>query len=180
MPGKEADFRKDWLHWNLPVVPSQGEWGSWSKQTSHMSQRGQQCGCGSPHIAWLNWERKSLWEKILQRRWKKGITGLEEATVYKIVFQRASVRILILKKLKGRVRASSCWPRESKPRLLAHRTVSNTRQSNRKIYLEKNLVGHSSYVPWLRRTSECPTEGDPRSAVCQSGWERGSTESLGL
>lgn len=34
MPGKEADFRKGWLHWSLPAVPLQCEWGSWSKQAT--------------------------------------------------------------------------------------------------------------------------------------------------
>ena len=74
--------------------------------------------------------------------------------VYKIAFQRASVGILILKKLKGRVRTSFCWPRESKPHPLAHRTVSKTRQSDRKIYLEKNLVGPLTQMSCLKRPSE--------------------------
>lgn len=48
--------------------------------------------------------------------------------------------ILILKKkkiLKGRVTASSCWPRESKP--LPFAPMSKTRQLDRKIHLGKIL-----------------------------------------
>lgn len=176
MPGKEAEVRKGWLRWSLPVVPPQCEWGSWSEQTSLMSQRGQECGCGSPHIAWLSWERRARWEKRLQCRWKKGITGLEEIAVYKVAFQRASVGILILEKLKGRVRASSCWLRESNPHPLAHRTVSKARQTE-KICLEKNWGGPLTQMPHLERTSGCPAEreGDrhPNSALCQKAEEGG-------
>lgn len=127
---KSGRFQKGLAPRNLPVVPWQGEWGSWSKQSS-VSQRGQQCGCGSPHTAWLSWGRKARWEKRLQRRWKKGITGSEETAVYQIAFQRASVKILILKKFRGSVRACSCWPGESRPRPPAHRNMNKTRQSEK-------------------------------------------------
>lgn len=50
MPGKEADFRKGWLHWSLPVVPPQCEWGSWSKQASQdESERPAVCMWVSTH-----------------------------------------------------------------------------------------------------------------------------------
>lgn len=86
--------------------------------------------------------------------------------VYRIAFQRASVGILILKKLKGRVRASSCWPRKSKLHPLA--LISKTTQPDRKIHLEKNLKGPLPQIPGLERTSENALQRDTQATSVNS------------
>lgn len=72
--------------------------------------------------------------------------------------------ILILKKLKGRVRTSFCWPRESKLHPLAHRTVSKTRQSDRK-NLPREEFGRPTYSDVLLKEAfrECPAKRDAKS-----------------
>lgn len=126
---EEADFRKGWLHGaSLLSHGRASEVPGASK--ARVSQRGQQRGCGSPHTAWLSWGRKARWEKRLQCRWKKGITASEETAVYQMAFQRARVRILTLKKFRGRVRACSCWPREQTPPTCSQ-TCDETRQSEK-------------------------------------------------
>lgn len=67
--------------------PVLGEGFPGAKEPPGMSQKGQQCGCGSPH-SMTKWRKKApLGKKRLQHRWKKGMTGLEEIAVYKISFQ---------------------------------------------------------------------------------------------
>lgn len=85
--------------------------------------------------------KKSPLGKEASMQMEKGHNGLEEIAVYKIASQRASAGILVLEKLKGRVRASSCWLGGSKPHPLAHRTVSKARQAG------KNLPGEEFRRP---------------------------------
>lgn len=158
MPGKEAEVRKGWLRRSLPVVPPQCEWGSWSEQTSLMSQRGQECGCGSPHIAWLSWERRALWEKTSMRM-EKGHNRLRGNSSLQNSISESKCGDPHIREIKRESSASSCWCRESKPHPLAHRNVSNARQTE-KICLEKNLGGPLTELPHLERTSECPAEGE--------------------
>lgn len=170
-PGKEADFRKGWLHGaSLLSHGRASEVPGASK--ARVSQRGQQRGCGSPHTAWLSWGRKARWEKRLQCRWKKGITASEETAVYQMAFQRARVRILMLEKWRGGVRACSCRPRESKPRPPAHRHVPEHDSQKNGPWEEFGRLAYSDASP--EEDSECPAER-PKGCPLPGGLERGVT-----
>lgn len=90
----------------------------------------QQCGCGSPHIAWLSGERRPHWAKRLQPRWKKSITGLEEIAVYKTARQEQVWGILKLEKLEE---LQQCLPASSQNK----EQIQKDRQTRRKPNLEK-------------------------------------------
>lgn len=63
-----------------------------------------------------------------------------------------------IKEIKRKSQSKLLLAGESKPRPLAHRTVSKTRQSDRKIHLEKNFLGPLTQMPHLDKISKCPAE----------------------
>lgn len=126
--GKEADFRMSWLHQSLPVVPCSMSGIPGANKPLGMSQRGLQCGCGSPHMAWLSWERKAPLGKETSTQMEKKPNRLRENSRLQNNISKSKCGDPHIRETKGIVRASSCWPRKSRP---AHLFLGTKQDSQR-------------------------------------------------
>lgn len=92
---------------------------------------------------------------------KKSITGLEEIAVYKTAFQRASVGILKLKKLKEELEQAPAGLKKPNPSHLLIELRAKQESQTRKIHLEKNLAGPVTQMSrWGGLTSENALQTD--------------------
>lgn len=125
-----------------------------------MSQRGQQCGCGSPHIAWLSWERKAPLGKEASTQMEKSHNRLGGNSGLQNNISKSKCGDPQIKEIKRRAKASSCWPKETKPCPLAHRAKSKTRKSDKKNlpWEEFGRITNSDAPPRRIDFRECPAE----------------------